>query len=161
MPGRLLESSRNQRIAFAGDSIGRNQWESLLCMLSKGVSDLSTIYEENGSPITKHKGYLSIRFRDCNLTVEYYRAPFLVMVGRPPVNSLGHVKSTVRVDEIHPYSKEMGGCRCSSVQCRALVEPGQDCKHETLLPGERAAKYDNECARSIPEVTSSTEIMGS
>ncbi|CAN1277500.1 Protein trichome birefringence-like 8, partial [Linum perenne] len=49
----LLERARNGRIVFAGDSIGRNQWESLLCMLAQGVSNISTIYEgrpQVGSP---------------------------------------------------------------------------------------------------------------
>lgn len=90
---------------FAGDSIGRNQWESLLCMLAQGVSNKSSIYEVNGNPITKHKGFLSMRFPDYNLTVEYYRAPFLVNIGRPPQNSSKRVFSSVKVDQLHWYSK--------------------------------------------------------
>ncbi|XP_030531752.2 protein trichome birefringence-like 9 [Rhodamnia argentea] len=102
---KLLESSRNGRIVFAGDSLGRNQWESLVCMLSQAVFDPSTIYEANGNPITKHKGYLSIRFRDYNLTVEYYRVPFLVTTARAPRNSLARVRGTIRVDELHWFSR--------------------------------------------------------
>jgi hypothetical protein len=105
----LLERSRNGRIVFAGDSIGRNQWESLLCMLAQAVSNQSRIYEVHGNPITKHKGFLSMRFHDYNLTVEYYRAPFLVTVGRPPRNSSNQVRITVRVDEVHWYSKHWLG----------------------------------------------------
>ncbi|XP_030448938.1 protein trichome birefringence-like 8 [Syzygium oleosum] len=105
---KLLEWTRDGRIVFAGDSIGRNQWESLVCMLSQAASK-SSIYEANGNPITKHKGYLSIRFQEYNLTVEYYRAPFLVMVGRPPPNSPSSVKTTVRIDELHWYSKNWEG----------------------------------------------------
>ncbi|OVA14421.1 PC-Esterase [Macleaya cordata] len=105
----LLERSRNGRIVFAGDSIGRNQWESLICMLAMAVSNQSTIYEENGNPITKHKGYLSIRFHDYNLTVEYYRVPFLVIVDRPPQNSSDQIRSTIRVDQLHWRSKQWSG----------------------------------------------------
>ncbi|KAG6640635.1 hypothetical protein I3843_09G017400 [Carya illinoinensis] len=105
----LLERSRNGRIVFAGDSIGRNQWESLLCMLAEAVSNKSRIYEVNGNPVTKHKGFLSMRFHDYNLTVEYYRAPFLVVIGRPPRNSSDQVRTTVRVDELHWYSKQWSG----------------------------------------------------
>ncbi|KAI4341980.1 hypothetical protein MLD38_026646 [Melastoma candidum] len=72
----LLERSRNGRIVFAGDSLGRNQWESLLCMLSRSVSNLSNIYEVYGNPISKHKGYLSMMFADYNLTVNTTGPPF-------------------------------------------------------------------------------------
>ncbi|KAK4834402.1 hypothetical protein QYF36_021954 [Acer negundo] len=100
----LLERSRNGRIVFAGDSIGRNQWESLICMLAEAVSNRSAIYEENGQPITKHRGFLSMRFYEYNLTVEYYRAPFLVIFGRPPKNSPHQVRTTVKVDQLHWFS---------------------------------------------------------
>ncbi|KAJ4830058.1 hypothetical protein Tsubulata_009672, partial [Turnera subulata] len=101
----LLERSRNGRIVFAGDSIGRNQWESFLCMLSQGVTNKSTIYEEHGNPISKHKGFLSLRFGEYNLTVEYYRVPFLVYNGRPPPNSSTAIRTTVKVDQLHWFSK--------------------------------------------------------
>ncbi|KAI5585969.1 hypothetical protein BDE02_06G180100 [Populus trichocarpa] len=50
----LLERSRNGGIVFAGDSVGRNQWEPFLCMLAQGVSNKSSIHEEYGNPMTKH-----------------------------------------------------------------------------------------------------------
>jgi len=105
----LLERSRNGRIVFAGDSVGRNQWESLLCMLSKGVTNLSKIYEVNGSPISKHKGYLVMKFEEYNVTVEYYRAPFLSIIGHPPPNSSSDIKMTIRLDELHWYSNNWKG----------------------------------------------------
>ncbi|KAK8600506.1 hypothetical protein V6N13_059708 [Hibiscus sabdariffa] len=105
----FLERSRNGRIVFAGDSIGRNQWESLICMLAQAVSNQSTILEENGRPITKHKGFLSIKFRDYNLTVEYYRAPFLAAMTHPPKDSAPQVRVTIRVDELHKYSARWTG----------------------------------------------------
>ncbi|KAK4784528.1 hypothetical protein SAY86_018896 [Trapa natans] len=105
----LLERIRNGRIVFAGDSIGRNQWESLICMLSTAVSNKTSIYEVNGNPITKHKGYLSIRFEGYNATVEYYRTPFLVVTGRAPADSPSQVRIAIRVDELHWYSKKWAG----------------------------------------------------
>lgn len=94
----MLEKLRNRRVVFVGDSIGRNQWESLLCMLSAAVPDKSSIYEVNGSPITKHKGFLIFKFRDYNCTVEYYRSPFIVLQGRAPAGAPEIVKYTIRVD---------------------------------------------------------------
>lgn len=100
----FLERSRNGRIVFAGDSIGRNQWESLICMLAQGVSNISTIYEEHGIPISKHKGFLSMRFQDYNLTVEYYREPFLVVIGHLPKNAPEGVRGFIKVDKLHWFS---------------------------------------------------------
>uniref|UniRef100_A0ACD5YC53 Uncharacterized protein n=1 Tax=Avena sativa TaxID=4498 RepID=A0ACD5YC53_AVESA len=94
----MLEKLRNRRVVFVGDSIGRNQWESLLCMLSSAVPDKSSIYEINGSPITKHMGFLIFKFRDYNCTVEYYRSPFIVLQGRAPAGAPKVVKYTIRVD---------------------------------------------------------------
>ncbi|AED90987.1 Protein trichome birefringence-like 9 [Arabidopsis thaliana] len=105
----LLERSRNGRIVFVGDSIGRNQWESLMCMLSQAIPNKSEIYEVNGNPITKHKGFLSMRFPRENLTVEYHRSPFLVVIGRPPDKSPKEIKTTVRVDEFNWQSKRWVG----------------------------------------------------
>ncbi|KAL6337446.1 hypothetical protein AAG906_036760 [Vitis piasezkii] len=105
----LMERSRNGRIVFVGDSIGRNQWESLLCMLTTAVSNQSAIYEVNGNPITKHRGYLSFRFQDYNLTIEYYRAPFLVYNGPPPENSSDKVRSAIKLDQLHGRSKQWTG----------------------------------------------------
>ncbi|CAL9121456.1 unnamed protein product [Musa textilis] len=95
----MLEKLRNRRLVFAGDSIGRNQWESLLCMLSPAASaNDDSVYEVNGKPITKHRGFLVFRFRDYNCTVEYYRAPYLVLRSRPPPDAPSPVKSVLRLD---------------------------------------------------------------
>ncbi|KAI0515547.1 hypothetical protein KFK09_008212 [Dendrobium nobile] len=105
----MLEKSKNKRILFVGDSIGRNQWESLLCMLWIGIANQSRVYEKYGSPISKHKGSLIIFFKDYNLTIEYYRAPFLVAIGRPPPNSPTIVHKAIYVDMPHWESKKWVG----------------------------------------------------
>lgn len=97
---KMLENLRNKRLVFVGDSIGRNQWESLLCMLSSAVTNMSSVYEVNGNPITKHTGFLAFKFEDFNCTVEYYRSPFLVVQGRPPHGAPYGVKLTLRVDHM-------------------------------------------------------------
>ncbi|XP_016500223.1 protein trichome birefringence-like 11 [Nicotiana tabacum] len=105
----MLEKLRNRRVVFVGDSIGRNQWESLLCLLSSAVSDNSSVYEVNGSPITKHTGSLIFKFRDYNCTVEYYRAPFLVLQSRAPSGAPGNVKMTVKLDQMDWSSAKWKG----------------------------------------------------
>ncbi|XP_062085947.1 protein trichome birefringence-like 11 [Humulus lupulus] len=97
---KMLESLRNKRLVFAGDSLGRNHWESLLCMLSGAVPNKSSIYEVNGNPIAKHSGSLIFKFEYFNCTIEYYRSPFLVVQGHPPAGAAADVKFTLRVDEM-------------------------------------------------------------
>ncbi|KAL0288744.1 UNVERIFIED_CONTAM: protein trichome birefringence-like 8 [Sesamum angustifolium] len=104
----FLERGKNGRIVFAGDSICRNQWESLICMLAQGVSNQSTIYEEHGNPITKHKGFLSIKFQEYNLKVQYYRVPYLVIIDRPP-QIARRSEGVIRVDKLHRFSDKWIG----------------------------------------------------
>lgn len=97
---KMLEKLRDKRLVFVGDSIGRNQWESLLCMLSSAITNKNSVYEVNGNPITKHTGFLAFKFADFNCTIEYYRSPFLVVQGRPPPGAPEGVKLTLRVDHM-------------------------------------------------------------
>lgn len=78
-------------------------------MLTQGVSNESTIYEENGNPITKHKGFLSIKFEDYNLTIEYFRVPYLVVIGHPPKDAPEQVRGVIRVDKLHWFSSKWVG----------------------------------------------------
>ncbi|KAK3016227.1 hypothetical protein RJ639_006466 [Escallonia herrerae] len=105
----MLESLRNSRVVFVGDSVGRNQWESLLCMLASVVPDKTSIYEMNGNPITKHMGFLVFKFRDYNCTVEYYRSPFLVMMSRAPAGSPEKVKTILKLDQMDWISRHWIG----------------------------------------------------
>ncbi|KAI3425460.1 PMR5N domain-containing protein [Psidium guajava] len=74
----MLELIRGKRLVFVGDSINRNQWESMLCLLMGGVRDLKRVYETRGRKITKEKGNYSFRFVDYKCTVEFYVTHFLV-----------------------------------------------------------------------------------
>ena len=94
----MLNRIQNRRVVFVCDSIERNQWESLICMLGEEVPDKLQIYEVNGSPISKHKGFLSFRFKEFNCTMEHYRAHFLVLQGRPPKGSPPEVRITLKLD---------------------------------------------------------------
>ncbi|KAG8370717.1 hypothetical protein BUALT_Bualt13G0012300 [Buddleja alternifolia] len=96
----MLEKLRDRRIVFVGDSLGRNQFESLLCMLSSAIPNKTSIYEVNGSKITKHADSLVFKFSDFNCTVEYYRAPFLVLQSRAPVGAPEKVKLTLKLDQM-------------------------------------------------------------
>lgn len=67
----LLEKLRNKRLMFVGDSLNRNQWESMVCMAQSIIPP--------GRKSLNKTGSLSIfRIEDYNATVEFYWAPFLV-----------------------------------------------------------------------------------
>jgi hypothetical protein len=58
----FLERLRGQRIIFVGDSLGRNMWESLVCILRHGVKNKKSVYERSGKNQFKTRGYYSFKF---------------------------------------------------------------------------------------------------
>ncbi|TXG50099.1 hypothetical protein EZV62_025974 [Acer yangbiense] len=67
----LLEKLRNKRLMFVGDSLNRNQWESMVCLVQSVIPP--------GRKSLNKTGSLAIfRVEDYNATVEFYWAPFLV-----------------------------------------------------------------------------------
>ncbi|KAH0978208.1 hypothetical protein GBA52_027927 [Prunus armeniaca] len=69
---KMLELMRGKRLVFVGDSLNRNQWESMVCMLMGA---------KRGRRITQGKGKYNYNFVDYKCTVEFYTSPFLVYQG--------------------------------------------------------------------------------
>jgi hypothetical protein len=44
----MLDMLRGKRLVFVGDSLNRNMWESLVCILKSSVKDQSKVFEVNG-----------------------------------------------------------------------------------------------------------------
>lgn len=44
----MLELLRGKRLVFVGDSLNRNMWESLICILKNSAKDKSKVYEASG-----------------------------------------------------------------------------------------------------------------
>ncbi|KAL8519108.1 hypothetical protein ACS0TY_010155 [Phlomoides rotata] len=74
----FLERLRGQKLVFVGDSLNRNMWESLVCVLRHGVVDKTRVYEISGRHEFKKKGFYAFRFEDYNCTVDFVSSPFLV-----------------------------------------------------------------------------------
>lgn len=102
----ILEYLRGKRVVFVGDSLGRTQWESFICMLMTGVEDKRSVYEINGNQITKQIRFLSIGFSSYNLRVDFYRSVFLAQPGPVPKRAPKRVKSTIRLDKLDDISQE-------------------------------------------------------
>ena len=56
----MLQLLRGKRLVFVGDSLNRNMWESLVCILRNSVKDKSKVYEANGR--THFRGEASYSF---------------------------------------------------------------------------------------------------
>ncbi|XP_039155837.1 protein trichome birefringence-like 2 [Eucalyptus grandis] len=74
----FLERLRGRRLVFVGDSLNRNMWESLVCILRHSVKDKKRVYEISGRSEFKKKGVYAFRFEGYNCSVDFVGAPFLV-----------------------------------------------------------------------------------
>ncbi|KAI4383956.1 hypothetical protein MLD38_009734 [Melastoma candidum] len=73
-PRLLLKRLRNKRLMFVGDSLNRNQWESMICLAQSGIPKA-----RRKRNVLMKTGSLSVfRIKDYNATIEFYWAPFLV-----------------------------------------------------------------------------------
>ncbi|WCJ22323.1 TRICHOME BIREFRINGENCE-LIKE 6 [Euphorbia peplus] len=104
---KMLNLIRGKRLVFVGDSINRNQWESMLCLLMGAVKDPKMVYETRGRRITKEKGVYSFRFVEYKCTVEYYVSHFLVHEGKGRVGQKR--VQTLRIDAIDRGSSKWRG----------------------------------------------------
>ncbi|XP_047057155.1 protein trichome birefringence-like 28 [Lolium rigidum] len=69
----VLEQLRNRRLVFVGDSLNRNMWESLACIIYTALPDRSRTRIEDVS-----SEYRIFRAMDYNCSVEFFWSPFLV-----------------------------------------------------------------------------------
>ncbi|KAF4369209.1 hypothetical protein CsatB_030103 [Cannabis sativa] len=67
----FLLKMKGKTVMFVGDSLGRNQWESLICMVSASAPGSQT-QMTRGDPISTFK------FLDYGVSLSYYRATYLV-----------------------------------------------------------------------------------
>lgn len=59
----MLDLLRGKRLVFVGDSINRNMWESLICILRNSVKDKSKVFEANGRVHFKGESSYSFIFK--------------------------------------------------------------------------------------------------
>ncbi|XP_031271065.1 protein PMR5-like [Pistacia vera] len=69
----FLLKMKGKTVMFVGDSLGRNQWESLICMIYAAAPETQTQMIK-GDPLSTFK------FLDYGLSVSFYRAPYLVEI---------------------------------------------------------------------------------
>uniref|UniRef100_M1BM71 Lustrin A n=1 Tax=Solanum tuberosum TaxID=4113 RepID=M1BM71_SOLTU len=107
-PSDFLKRLKGKRLMLVGDSMNRNQFESLLCLLREGLANKSKMYEIHGYKITKGRGYYVFKFEDYNCTVEFVRSHFLAREG-VRINPQGSSNPTLSIDRIDKTSKRWKG----------------------------------------------------
>ncbi|XP_058100139.1 protein trichome birefringence-like 4 [Magnolia sinica] len=98
----MLEMLQGKRLVFVGDSLNRNMWESLACILRESLENKSRVFEISGRQEFRTEGFYAFRFEDYNCTVEFMRSPFLVQEWKM-TNS---TKETLRLDLIEKSSEK-------------------------------------------------------
>ncbi|PRQ35538.1 putative PMR5 domain, PC-Esterase [Rosa chinensis] len=100
MNGRnMLELLRGKRLVFVGDSLNRNMWESLVCLLRNSVDDKSRVFEASGRSEFRTEGAYFFVFKDYNCSLEFVQSPFLVQESEV-LTTNGSKKETLRLDMI-------------------------------------------------------------
>ncbi|KAE8056739.1 hypothetical protein FH972_013484 [Carpinus fangiana] len=100
----FLVRLRGKRLMLVGDSMNRNQFESILCLLREGLRNKSRMYEIHGHKISKGRGYFVFKFEDYDCTVEFVRSHFLVKEGFR-INGQGNSNPTLSIDKIDKTAK--------------------------------------------------------
>ncbi|KAJ0971738.1 hypothetical protein J5N97_019697 [Dioscorea zingiberensis] len=96
--GLLLKRLRGKRVVVVGDSLNRNQFESLCCLLYSSVKRPSRASFRSFS-----SDYKIFHARDYHLKVEYYRSPFIVMLDE--ING----KKVVKLDKLSDSARKWRG----------------------------------------------------
>ena len=62
---KMLRLLTGKRLVFVGDSLNRNMWESLLCILRNSVDNKNKVYEVSGRQEFRTEGSYSFIFEVC------------------------------------------------------------------------------------------------
>ncbi|XP_049402369.1 protein trichome birefringence-like [Solanum stenotomum] len=95
----MLQLLRGKRLVFVGDSLNRNMWESLICILKNSVKNQKKVYEESGRHHFRTEAFYSFIFEEYKCRVEFFVSPFLVQQWEV-ADKKGGKKETLRLDLI-------------------------------------------------------------
>ncbi|PSS34717.1 Protein trichome birefringence-like, partial [Actinidia chinensis var. chinensis] len=95
----MLERLRNKRLVFVGDSITRNQWASMICLLDSSISPVL-------KSVTANKSITTFKIKDYNASIEHYWAPYLVESNSDhPMNHRFSQEQVLRVHAIEKHAR--------------------------------------------------------
>ncbi|XP_040384918.1 protein trichome birefringence-like 28 [Oryza brachyantha] len=99
---RFMEAMRGKRLMFVGDSLNRNQWESLVCLVQP-------ILSEGRKKIVKRGSFRIFYAKEYRATLEFYWAPFLVESNSDNPNFHSIDTRIIRPDRIEAHAKNWKG----------------------------------------------------
>ena len=77
----MLKILRGKRLVFVGDSLNRNMWESLVCLLRSTLEDKNKLSRVFGKQSNLHnEGFYGFRFRVSNLHNEGFIIRFWIIL---------------------------------------------------------------------------------
>ncbi|KNA07360.1 hypothetical protein SOVF_172640 [Spinacia oleracea] len=95
----MMERLKNKRVIIVGDSLNRNMWESLACLLYTSISP-SRVEVDADRTI-----YKIFKAKDYNFTLEFHWSPFLIDYDRNHKSG----KKVLVLDKLSPNSKDWRG----------------------------------------------------
>lgn len=98
----FMERLRGKRFMFVGDSLNRNQWESMVCLVQSALSPGKKYVTWEGQRVVFH----AVEY---NATVEFYWAPFLVESNSddPKIHSIP--QRIIKAEEIAAHADNWRG----------------------------------------------------
>ncbi|XP_020217799.1 protein ALTERED XYLOGLUCAN 4-like [Cajanus cajan] len=98
-PNTFLKLISNKHVAFVGDSLARNQIESLLCLLAT-VSTPKRVH---------HKGSNKWHFSSHNASLSFYWSPFLVQGVQRSTSNTGPHHNIIHLDRVNEkWARDVG-----------------------------------------------------
>ncbi|OIW16198.1 hypothetical protein TanjilG_18913 [Lupinus angustifolius] len=97
-PRLLFQKIRGKRLMFVGDSLNRNQWESMVCMVQSVAPPEKKTWYKNGS-----LAIFKIEEPNYITTVEFYWSPFLVESNSDDPNMHSILNRIIMPESIHKH----------------------------------------------------------
>lgn len=98
----FLERMRGKRLIFVGDSLNRNMWESLVCILRQSIPNKKNVYEISGRMQFKTAGYYGFKFKVCMYLNKFRFSQILIQKYTQDYDcSIDFVRSTFLVRNVY------------------------------------------------------------
>ncbi|XP_057472466.1 protein trichome birefringence-like 34 [Actinidia eriantha] len=97
----LLEKLRGKRLVFVGDSVNRNQWVSMVCLVESAITQQFKYRKLNGSLYT-------FKATEYNASIDFYWAPLLVESNSDDPSNHRVSDRIVRIGAIEKHARQWG-----------------------------------------------------